>query len=681
MKSLPEIGEVIDDTYELVSILGTGGFGAVYRARQINIDRDVALKLLVASGPKFEEMVKRFRREVMAIRNLTHPNTVRIYDFRDDPEGLLYYTMEALDGKTLKEEVRERGPISPRRLKHILHQVLKSLSEAHAQNIVHRDLKPANIMLVDMHGETDFVKVLDFGIAKLLHEDEDIEELTSAGILVGTIRYMAPEQIAGDNLGPHTDLYALGLIAVEMLTGESVFSGTGRWEVLQQQISDEPVRIPQPVLHSPLGAIIERCLQKDPRRRFNGADEVIEALRSVDDSRLVDHALYVRDGEGGWVYRDAVPELSAEHLDEVETAVIDDPIDGAPTEITDITPLGVDDREKTEVTPRPIRAERQEFSQRSTRPVGNGGSPATAPPGGASRRQLPPSPGEAGHTRPSEESDTDLAARQERELMGGQFVSNFESPSSSQKSKKIVAIGAAVAVVLLGGLGAWALMDFGGGETGSEAVQTVNSNEGDDGQDAEEQIADETDEELPEVREIYVEIENPGVRARAYVDDDLRGRTPLRLDIEEGVEKKLRLEAEEFEVFEVVLNWESDEEVRYLLDPVEEEEEEAEQVADRREVDRSAGSTRSSGGSRGGTRSGSGASASRTAGGGSQASSAAADESDDDDDDGWVDISGGADEEETDDSSSASSDWVDLGGRDEPEEKEDDSGERDIPLF
>ncbi|MFU8806442.1 MAG: serine/threonine protein kinase, partial [Bradymonadaceae bacterium] len=147
MQGLPQPGDVLDGTYEIHSLLGKGGFGAVYLARQINMDRDVALKVLVAAGPKFEEMVKRFRREVMSIRNLTHPNTIRVYDFRDEPDGLLYYTMEALKGMNLKEIVVDSGPISPRRSRQILRQICKSLSEAHSYGIVHRDLKPANIML------------------------------------------------------------------------------------------------------------------------------------------------------------------------------------------------------------------------------------------------------------------------------------------------------------------------------------------------------------------------------------------------------------------------------------------------------------------------------------------------------------------------------------------------------
>jgi eukaryotic-like serine/threonine-protein kinase len=293
MQGLPQPGDVLDGTYEVRSLLGKGGFGAVYLVRQINMDRDVALKVLMASGPKFDEMVKRFRREVMSIRNLTHPNTIRLYDFRDDPQGLLYYTMEALKGKNLKEAVAESGPISPRRAKHILRQICKSLSEAHSQGIVHRDLKPANIMLVDMHGETDFVKVLDFGIAKVIGdaEGDEGEQLTSAGILVGTLRYMSPEQITGEGIGPATDLYALGLITLEMLTGESVFAGSGRWEVLQRQVGEAPIELPEGVRRSPLGPLLEAMLKKRVDERIPTAAQVIAALDAIADAALGEHPL------------------------------------------------------------------------------------------------------------------------------------------------------------------------------------------------------------------------------------------------------------------------------------------------------------------------------------------------------------------------------------------------------
>ena len=287
MQGLPQIGDILDETYRVESLLGQGGFGAVYLARQISMDRQVAIKVLVAHAMNVDEMIERFRREVMAVRNLQHPNTIRIYDFRGDREdGLLYYAMEFIKGDTLKDQMK--GPLPLDRTVHILRQILKSLSEAHSYGIVHRDLKPANIMIADLHGERDFVKVVDFGIAKIVgqaEEDDDADPLTSAGVLVGTLRYMAPEQITGQGIGPQSDIYALALIGVEMLTGKSVFEGPGRWEVLHKQISDDPVEIPQEVIDSPLGRIFVKALEKKLDRRYSTADEMLQDLNELVQSR------------------------------------------------------------------------------------------------------------------------------------------------------------------------------------------------------------------------------------------------------------------------------------------------------------------------------------------------------------------------------------------------------------
>lgn len=300
MQGMPQIGEVVDEMYEIRKQLGAGGFGAVYLARHLAMDRDVALKMLVAHGPRPEEMIERFKREVMAIRVLSHPNTVRIFDYRDSASGLLYYTMEHLRGETLKDLTKREGPQSPKRVHHICRQVLKSLSEAHSYGIVHRDLKPANIMLVHMHGEVDFVKVLDFGIAKILDQNEGAEDeddpLTSAGMLVGTLRYMAPEQITGGQLGPHTDLYSMALIMVELLSGQSVFAGTGRWEVFQKQISEDSIELTAEIMRSALGGVLMRALQKRPENRFKSAEEMLKALDAIPSNLLTEQPLSAGDG-------------------------------------------------------------------------------------------------------------------------------------------------------------------------------------------------------------------------------------------------------------------------------------------------------------------------------------------------------------------------------------------------
>lgn len=633
MNSLPEIGDIVDDTYEIMGVLGKGGFGAVYRARQLSMERDVALKLLTASGPKFGEMVKRFRREVMAIRNLTHPNTVQIYDFHDDPDGLLYYTMEALEGQTLKEEVRNQGPLPPSRLRHILVQVLKSLSEAHSYNIIHRDLKPSNIMLVEMHGETDFVKVLDFGIAKMMHDggdddDDHVEQLTSAGVLVGTLKYMAPEQISGADLGPYTDLYALGLIALEMLSGESVYSGSGRWEVLRQQVSDEPVDIPETVLGSPIGQVLARCLDKDHTKRFRTAQEVIEALNAIDDARLETEPLFVDDGAGGLVARgQAGAQSEPSDVDEFEslkTVVVEDAIDG----------------NKTEVTPQPFRGEGNPdagaaMGQQAVSSPGSqagapaagghdaqqagfdqGGFEATPPPGGAdpsgqhpNQQHSPggfeatPPPGEAadssqqdisvdggtlGDTKDVEEPSDLYPELRANDLRKGTVVQ--ENKKSKGKSKLLPMAVAFVVVVGVGAVGGWMLLapDDGDADPASASAQAGDEDPEPTEQDRDEadeealaaasdedDEADDEDEEPADVHSVTIKLEDDNMRARVFVDDDLRGRTPHTVEFEQE-NVLVRLEARDHEPLEVELDGESAEEIALEL-----EKSEPEEIADR----------------------------------------------------------------------------------------------------
>lgn len=552
MMKLPEAGEIIDDTYEIRSVLGTGGFGAVYLARQINMDRDVALKLLVASGPKFEEMVKRFRREVMAIRNLTHPNTIRVYDFRDNPDGLLYYTMEALKGRNLKEEIAVTGPLSPRRLKRVLRQVLKSLSEAHSHGLVHRDLKPANIMIVEMHGETDFVKVLDFGIAKLMADggEEGEDNLTSAGILVGTLRYMAPEQISAEYLGPQTDLYALGLIAVEMLSGASVFAGTGRWEVLRQQISEDPVPIPPEVRESRLGPIIEGCLRKHYRERFATAAEIIQELDKIPDSELSAEPFFVSDGRGGWISaRESVDETTnlriprhdAKALDAMDTIVVD-----ISEQIPAPEPM---EEDKTLLTTVPVSP------PLPTRPAAEatGPRPTVDPPVQSQERQ----PGlgmEASTEFPAFRGNPGISAqRRDNTDLTGQVM----APKKKGTNKPILA-GLILLTLLFVGGGIYLLSSGNQEETNESGVveeraQVPDQEEEPVGERSRE-IAIGSDDEVAEQETGHeIEVRTGGIRAQVFLDGELRGETPAAILVEDEP-RTLRLSADGYRDEEITLS-------------------------------------------------------------------------------------------------------------------------------
>lgn len=288
-----EPGDVIDDAYEVVERIGEGGFGEVYRVRQLSMDRDVAMKILLE--PSDEEFAGRFRREVHAVRNLSHPNTVQLYDFAEVDDGHLYYTMEYLEGDTLVEKIQDSGAFGLVETRDILVQVLKSLGEAHSRGIVHRDLKPGNVMLADVYGEKNFVKVLDFGIAKAADSvptsEIPDETLTSSENLVGTLRYMAPEQATDDPVGPHSDLFMVGLVAREMITAEKLHAGASEVRLLKERLDAEPVDLPSHLQDHPLGEVLGTALCKDHEERYQRAEAMREALEEIPEEVLRDAEL------------------------------------------------------------------------------------------------------------------------------------------------------------------------------------------------------------------------------------------------------------------------------------------------------------------------------------------------------------------------------------------------------
>jgi serine/threonine-protein kinase len=255
--------------YTLLEKIGEGGMGAVYRASHALLRRPTAVKLLPAAKAGAER-IKRFEREVQVTSQLTHPNTVAIFDYGRTPDGVFYYAMEYLEGLTLEEVVSVDGPQHPGRVVQILRQVAASLAEAHGLSIVHRDIKPSNIILVPERGaEPDVVKVVDFGLVKDL--DDDASAITIAGRIAGTPHYLSPEAISSpDRVGPHSDVYALGCVAYFLLTGHRVFEGRTAVEVCGHHLHSLPVlpseRLGRPVPEL-LSALIMSCLQKDPERR------------------------------------------------------------------------------------------------------------------------------------------------------------------------------------------------------------------------------------------------------------------------------------------------------------------------------------------------------------------------------------------------------------------------------
>jgi serine/threonine-protein kinase len=271
--------------YTLVEKLGEGGMGIVYRAEHAMLRRPTALKVLPVDKAG-KKSITRFEKEVQTTAQLTHPNTVTIFDFGRTPEGLFYYAMEYLEGATLADVVVVDGPQPPERVVWILSQAAAALSEAHALNLVHRDIKPTNIMLLERNGHADVAKVLDFGLVKELERIET-DSVTQAGAIAGTPQYLSPEAItAPGNVDARADIYALGAVGYFLLTGLHVFEGATVIEVCSAHLHDEPVPPSERIgnaIPEQLEALVLSCLAKDPDERPQSADEMRVALDSCRD--------------------------------------------------------------------------------------------------------------------------------------------------------------------------------------------------------------------------------------------------------------------------------------------------------------------------------------------------------------------------------------------------------------
>ena len=236
---------MFEGKYRVLKPIGTGNFAYVIHARHEAMGRDVALKILKPEiHEQNPEMSSRFMTEVKAVSQLRHPNTVTIYDFGITEDNIQYMVLEFVPGTTL-DEILKQGRFTTERAVHITFQIMKSLNEAHSQGIIHRDLKPSNIMLADVAGELDFVKILDFGVAKFADDrDADIDKTTPkrrSTRFIGTPVYMSPEQVLGQSVNASSDIYSMGLILYEMLTGEPPVEGTNVAAIAQTHIDPAPL--------------------------------------------------------------------------------------------------------------------------------------------------------------------------------------------------------------------------------------------------------------------------------------------------------------------------------------------------------------------------------------------------------------------------------------------------------
>ncbi|MGZ3423572.1 MAG: serine/threonine protein kinase [Polyangiales bacterium] len=285
----PLIGrDLLNGQFQIVRKIGTGGMGAVYEASQPSMNSKVAVKILHAKLANRKDLVSRFHREAAAMSHLTHPNTVKVLLYgEDEKDGLLYIVMEYLDGKNLNQTVRAEGPLPAERAIPILVQACHALQEAHERGIVHRDLKPENIFLCAQGGMKDFVKVLDFGLAKVTEREMRPGSivLTQEGMVFGTPEFMSPEQAQGKTLDARSDIYSLAVILYEVLTGKLPFDAKSPMEYIQLHVQKEPItlsqRVPGKTFPPALDQVIAKALAKDREDRYQTAAEFAAALQQA----------------------------------------------------------------------------------------------------------------------------------------------------------------------------------------------------------------------------------------------------------------------------------------------------------------------------------------------------------------------------------------------------------------
>jgi len=287
------------DKYKVIRQIGEGGMGLVYEAEHTVIEKQVAMKVLREDFSKRPEVVERFRQEAKSASRIGHQNIVDIADFGTTPLGQSYFVMEFLDGEDLANVLAREGTVGMERSLHILIQCCQALGAAHDKGIVHRDMKPENIFLTSRGGDPDFVKIVDFGIAKMSDIETDGEpgrKLTKTGMIFGTPEYMSPEQAAGKPLDHRVDIYAIGVILFELATGRVPFVGDTFMGILTQHMFEEPPSLrevnPQVKVSSELEMVISRALSKDPGARYQTMKDLEEALVEAGQGRLTQATLH-----------------------------------------------------------------------------------------------------------------------------------------------------------------------------------------------------------------------------------------------------------------------------------------------------------------------------------------------------------------------------------------------------
>ncbi|MDH3199466.1 MAG: serine/threonine protein kinase [Myxococcales bacterium] len=291
----PQIGDILDSRYRITGVLGSGGMGCVYLAEHVSIQRPLALKLLHPEVEDIDEMIKRFEREAFAIGRMDHPNCVNVSDFGKLSDGTFYMVLELLDGVLLFDLLERETRVDWKRALHIGRHLLSALDYAHDAGIIHRDVKPENVILVEQDGDPDFAKILDFGIAKLLHDDAKPEsdtlllvndaKLTQQGVAIGTPTYIAPEQAYGLPIDGRADLYSLSVMLYEMITGVPPFDTDDVGALLRMHVSQSVPRFADVAPDVDVPDAVERLilhgLEKKPDDRIGSAKDYIQRIDKI----------------------------------------------------------------------------------------------------------------------------------------------------------------------------------------------------------------------------------------------------------------------------------------------------------------------------------------------------------------------------------------------------------------
>ena len=298
-------GKVLGGRYEILKKLGEGGMGAVYKAKDVEVDRLVALKVIRPDLAANPDILHRFKQELILARQITHKNVVRIYDM-GEAEGVKFITMEYLDGDDLRRILRQSGKLAPSEAVSIMQQICRALDACHAEGVIHRDLKPGNVMR-DNAGK---VLIMDFGLA----QSAQTGGLTQTGMLLGTLEYMSPEQALGRELGPTSDIYSAGLIFYELLTGKSPFHATSAMESLLKRSHERatPVSVIEKTVPRDLSNVVSRCIEPSPTERYQSVAELLADLEAYQPSApTVATRVIKRPTQGTPLYKYAIVALGA----------------------------------------------------------------------------------------------------------------------------------------------------------------------------------------------------------------------------------------------------------------------------------------------------------------------------------------------------------------------------------